>query len=229
MRDAEAFGLSLKIASALRQKAEANDPKAALILGLLYMKGQGGVAKDPATAREWFRKAAEADNATAQVVLGLIYLKGGFGVDKDETTAVHWIEQAAAKEDPSGLFYFALLHINGQGVVRNFKKGIDLLKQSAALDYAKAQVLLGTMLHAGTDVPRDSKRAKAWARRAAEQDEPKGAALLGVLLAQQQRYGELQQQRYQRRPQHRGTNGDGGGVFFVFSLQLGAWGYHLKN
>ena len=74
--------------------------------------------------------------------------------------------------------------------MRNFKKGIDLLKQSAALDYAKAQVLLGTMLHAGTDVPRDSKRAKAWARRAAEQDEPKGAALLGVLLAQQQRYGE---------------------------------------
>ena len=56
--DAESAGL-------LRQAAEAGHARAAFHLGLLYAKGEAGLARDAAAARRWCAAAAPGRDARA--------------------------------------------------------------------------------------------------------------------------------------------------------------------
>jgi hypothetical protein len=162
-------------------------------LGIMHLKGGGGVEKDDEGAVFMFRKSAEAGYAKAQVALGLIYMKGGLGVVKDAKQAVHWFEQAALQEFPSGQYYLALLHLKGRAVKQDRARAVRLLKSSAGQDYARAQVLLSLLLHSGQYVARDLARALAWARRAAELKNTQGISWFGRLLAKQKRFDEAAQ------------------------------------
>ena len=62
-------------------------------LGRMYAAGQG-VAKDPETAAQWYRKAAELGVADAQYRLGNLY-RAGDGVPRDMEFAYAWHKVAA--------------------------------------------------------------------------------------------------------------------------------------
>lgn len=53
--------------------AAQGNPEAQLILGKMYLKGQG-VLQDPEQAIQWFKASGEQGNADAQFFLGSIYL-----------------------------------------------------------------------------------------------------------------------------------------------------------
>jgi TPR repeat protein len=84
------LGLQKRVA-----RAEHSDPVAQVYLGLSFDLGEG-VAQDPATAAQWYRKAAEQDLARAQLYLGAAYLKGR-GVPEDSVSAFMWLDLAAAQ------------------------------------------------------------------------------------------------------------------------------------
>ena len=50
----------------------------------------------------------------------------------------------------------------GNGVQKNFEKGLDLLQKSAAQDYAHAQRNMGMIYYRGEDVKQDLAQAEEW-------------------------------------------------------------------
>ena len=63
-------------------------------IGLLYLYGGHGLAKEYGQAIDWFRKAADNGNSDAKFDLGWAY-ETGAGVHKDREQAVEWYRKAA--------------------------------------------------------------------------------------------------------------------------------------
>ena len=76
-----------------RQKAEAGDPNAQMVLAQRYDNGNG-VEQSNAEAFKWWLKAAEQGAATAQHNVGVAYLTG-VGVARDKDQALKWLSKAA--------------------------------------------------------------------------------------------------------------------------------------
>jgi len=75
--------------------AEQGNPDAQLILGKMYLKGQG-VLKDPDQAIHWFKASAVQGNADAQLFLGSMYLLP----HKDIVQGLRWLWLAAKDNLP---------------------------------------------------------------------------------------------------------------------------------
>lgn len=67
-------------------------------LGILFLEGLAGVAKDEKEAVRWLQMAADADDTEAQKYLGVCYWKG-LGVKKNKDSARYWLKKASAKGD----------------------------------------------------------------------------------------------------------------------------------
>ena len=76
-----------------RRDAQAGDPRARTLLGLLYQTGQG-VPRNEIESVRWFRRAAEQGECAGQYHLGLLYLQGA-GVPVDIEQAAYWLRRAA--------------------------------------------------------------------------------------------------------------------------------------
>ena len=77
--------------------AEAGDPKAQVMVGLMFSQAKGA-PEDFVTAAGWFRKAADQGYASAQFDLGYMY-ESGSGVPMDPAEAYKWYSLAAAQGD----------------------------------------------------------------------------------------------------------------------------------
>ena len=79
------------------------------------------------------------------------------------------------------LFEKGMNALKGTGVSHNPTSAIDLLRQSADLGYAPAQVALGYFSDVGVVVVSDQGQAAQWYRRAADQNDRLAEWLLGRL------------------------------------------------
>ncbi|MYM36059.1 sel1 repeat family protein [Duganella sp. FT94W] len=77
----------------IRPLAQAGNPDAQHLLGLMYYMGRG-VPQDYKIALEWHRKAALKGKADAQYVVGAMYYTGN-AVIQDHKEAVAWFRKAA--------------------------------------------------------------------------------------------------------------------------------------
>lgn len=75
-------------------QAKSGDIQAQNYVGFLYMTGQGGFPKEPATAVKWFDQAAQHGNLEAAYNLGVLYEKG-LGLQKNPQQALSWYEFSA--------------------------------------------------------------------------------------------------------------------------------------
>lgn len=101
-------GMNFHIASkfteamaSLTKGAELGDDKSMLMIGNMYVAGDG-VPKSFENAYPWFKKAADKGNAQGQHLIGLMYFNGA-GVAKNETLGREWIRKAAAQNLESAL------------------------------------------------------------------------------------------------------------------------------
>lgn len=162
------------------QRAEAQDHVGALtVLGYLYMKGQHGVAPDPARGVELYRKAAERDIPSAQHGLGLAYLEG-HGVEADPAEAARWMEKAAEAGLPASQRVMARLYREGLGVPRDLTESLRWLRLAAEAGDAAAQYNLGLSFAEGIGVERDPAAALEWYERASAQGHALAQIKLGV-------------------------------------------------
>lgn len=83
--------------------AELGDAEAQFNIGVLYDEG-AGVARNLATAADWYRKAAAQGFIDAQTNLGIMYYHG-LGVEQDHETAAHWFRLAADQGDAEATSY----------------------------------------------------------------------------------------------------------------------------
>ena len=74
--------------------------------GLTYLRGSGGVRRDPFAALDWLRRAARRGDAKAMAALGTLLLSGEAGV-ADEGEASRWLDAAARKASACDADHFS--------------------------------------------------------------------------------------------------------------------------
>ncbi|HUT49595.1 MAG TPA: tetratricopeptide repeat protein [Alphaproteobacteria bacterium] len=126
LREAHAAMVRENYAAVIREAtplAEAGDPDAAYMLGLLHLHGRG-VTQSPRAAIAWFRRAAGRDHAAAQLYLGRLAMVGQ-GTTLDFVEAYKW---------------FALAARNGNAAAKRMVPSIDRQLTPAQRAQAKARV-----------------------------------------------------------------------------------------
>ena len=84
----------------LEEAAEMGDLEAMLVLGKLYLYGNG-VATSNDTAAYWILKSAQGGNAAAYYDAGVLY-QYGWGVEKDWDKARSWYQKALDSDYSTG-------------------------------------------------------------------------------------------------------------------------------
>lgn len=101
----------------LKPQAESGVIEAQIMLGQMYLKGEG-VAADPKRAVAWIRKAAEEGSAVAEFELG-VFCSTGIGGPPDNQTAAAWYRRAAHQHYPDAAYNLADFYHAGKGVDRS--------------------------------------------------------------------------------------------------------------
>ena len=99
----------------IKRLAERGSDGAQVILAGMYLRGEGGVARDDRQAAEWYEKAALQGNAYAQMKLGDLY-ESGQGVEKNAAIAADWREKAADRGNVKAQQLLGQMYLEGNGV-----------------------------------------------------------------------------------------------------------------
>jgi len=89
--------------------AEQGNPDAQLLLGKMYLKGQG-VPKDPDWANKWFRQAGMQGNAESQLFLGAWYLLP----HRDIAEGLKWMRLSAAQGNQDAQLLLGKAYLQGE-------------------------------------------------------------------------------------------------------------------
>lgn len=98
----------------LRPLADAGDPRAQYIMGVMALNGLAGEAQ-PNEGAAWLMLAAEQNYVEAQVELARLY-KIGEGVEQDLSKMVHWYRRAAEQGHVGAQLFVADAYAYGQGI-----------------------------------------------------------------------------------------------------------------
>lgn len=199
----------LSEAELARLKADANyDNAAQYRLGMLYLRGDRGVARDRARAESLLKNAALQGNAEASYELGFL-ISTTPGADGDQ--AMKWLRIAANKDMPKAQYALGDLYVHfgepglavewygkaaaqghvaakrqlgtllllGQGVRKDEQRGLALVREAAEKGDTDAQYKLCGAYQTGLGVAKDEKTALDWLKKAAAGGHPQAQFLLG--------------------------------------------------
>lgn len=152
-------------------QAQAGDPDATYIMGMLYQIGEG-VPKSATKAIQWFRLAAQRGSAAALTSIGNAY-QNGEGVPKNASEAISWFQKAAALNDPGAMNALGLSYANGLGVERDASKAAKWFKSGALLGDFWCMFFLALAYDVGQGVEVDKEVSYAWYNVAAARDTTK--------------------------------------------------------
>jgi TPR repeat protein len=104
-----------------RRAAEVGDARAMVAIGQMYLVGDGGLAKDPVAAMQWFQKAASLGDVGAMfhVASGS---RDGLGIEKNPMQSLTWFEKAANNGHAPSMSALGALYMKG-----------DIIPQDGAL------------------------------------------------------------------------------------------------
>lgn len=151
----EGIGLTAEDTAEYWTRAEAGDPEAAYIVGLLYKLGYG-LHQDKSMAARWWEKAAERGHLRAQVQLAILLESG---LTSDLEAAVHWYRRAAEGGHAEAQRYLGTLYWEGRGVGRDPNEAVTWWQRAADLGDGKAKYNLASAYWHGAHLPRDRMRS----------------------------------------------------------------------
>jgi len=118
------YATALKEATPL---AEQGNPDAQLLLGRMYLKGDG-VLTDPDQAIKWFKASAAQGNSDAQFLLGSMYLLP----QKDVAEGVKWLRLSAEQGNQDAQYLLGKAYLQGlEGLPRDPVKAEMWLRLAA--------------------------------------------------------------------------------------------------
>lgn len=153
--------------------------------GVCYELGIG-TDKDYSRAVTFYRKAATHLHVASMYKLTIILLRGFCGQTINVREAMTWLQRAvtlANAENPHALYLLAMFHISSDFcdsnlIVMDPSYGIELLHESALLNYVPSQVKLGELYEQGGAVDVDDVQSIYWYTRAAEKGNADAALAL---------------------------------------------------
>jgi TPR repeat protein len=146
----------------LKKKAHSGDSHAQYMLGVVFATGEKGLPISNRQALRWYRlasdrgfapaqynlgtigllwlrRAAKKGSSDAQILLGGIYRSGLFGIRRNGSLATKWYSAAIKGGQYRAECELALMYLEGEGVAKNAKKGIRLLRSSDRHGYTQAK------------------------------------------------------------------------------------------
>jgi TPR repeat protein len=163
-----------------QSQADRGDAASQFTLGVLYNRGDGGVARDLIQAAHWYRKAAEQGHVIAQYNLGILYATGT-GVARDPGAAIQWWRLAALQGHAEAQFNLGLFYAEGTGVQPDAAEAVKWWGLAANQGLAVAQFNLGLMYMKGEGIDENQDEAVRLWRLSASQGFTQAIALLKVL------------------------------------------------
>ena len=160
--------------------AEKGDAEAQFTLGVLYNRGDGGLAKDMIEAVHWYRKSAEQGHVIAQYNMGILCATGT-GLTRDLNAAIDWWRMAALQGHAEAQFNLGLYYAEGTGVNPDPSEAVRWWGMAAKQGLAAAQFNLGLMYMKGEGIDENQDEAvKLW-RLSANQGFTQAITVLKVL------------------------------------------------
>jgi TPR repeat protein len=150
-----------------------------LNLGVLYLSGLG-VTKDANFARQLFEEAADRGNGTAAAYLGVMYYFGLAG-PPDMATAEKWFERGVKLHDPIAGYNLASLFSVTPNHPQDFRKAVNLLRDSARAGYVPSMHSLGLLLVNHPELEKVTNEGLTFEETAAEAGEWRSSVFLGIL------------------------------------------------
>jgi hypothetical protein len=176
------FGVPIDLARARNwyQLAAASGSTAGkLNLGVLYLSGLG-VPKDANFARQLFEEAADKGNGTAATYIGVMYY---FGMAElpDKAKAEKWFERGVKMHDPVAGYNLASLYSVASDHPQDFRKAVNLLRDSARAGYVPSMHSLGLLLVDHPELEQAAHEGLAVTRTAADAGDWRSSIFLGIL------------------------------------------------
>jgi len=146
-------------------------------IGLMHLRGLGGVPQDNVQAYIQFRSAAEKGNSYAQALTGSMFLDGK-GVEKDLDKAYYYFTLSAEQGHPEGYNGLGLMYLEGNGVNKDENKAFHYFQLSADHRNGDGLAQLGYLYVHGLGVEKNLEKGIAFMKESAELGCPKGANYL---------------------------------------------------
>ena len=129
------------------------------VISAMLLLGENLRVSSPRESYAWSEKAANTGSAAGINQLGLALAAGVPDFLKpDLKRSVECFKEAAAKGHPSAKYFLAECYMDGKGVDRDEKAGVDLLREAIAAKNPRAMNKLGVYLTRRDDSRPDTQR-----------------------------------------------------------------------
>jgi TPR repeat protein len=153
----ERYGLQQRPAEALRLLYEAKaagDLGAGMKIALMHFEGTG-IPKDTHEGFRLLQETADANFPLAISWLGLVYHNGLYETPRSIPLALKYYERGATLGDEVSMYELADIYLQGDGVPKDWQRGIDYLKKSSDLGWVPATVRLAVLMIEGIGDQKD--------------------------------------------------------------------------
>lgn len=145
-----------------------------------------GTRKDYTRAMVYYRKAANLSHIGSMYKLAVILLRGYCGQVVNTREAITWLQRAASlanSQNPHALYVLAMFQFTKEfsddpALISDSSYALELLHESAQLEYLPSQVKLGELYEIGGPVEVDDALSIYWYSKAAEQGNADAALAL---------------------------------------------------
>jgi len=163
--------------------AEDGNRAAQARLGMIYMRGGGGLPQDVSKAIDLWTRAAAAGDARSQQMLGRTYAEGAKGIEKNPTLALQFTNLAADQGMSRAQVDLARWTVHGEmGLSRDVTEGLRLYKLAADKGNVRALVDLGVLYQDGALVAPDlAAAADYYSKAIAQRNHPIALNNLGQM------------------------------------------------
>jgi TPR repeat protein len=166
----------------LSAQASAGNPRAELLIGLRYLKGDG-VAIDKREAAKWILKASAAHDPMAQYWTAELFQHGD-GVAPDAAEALRWYEAAAGQGNRQAMHDLGVAYAEGLGTQKDFDESARWFAKAAALGLTNSQFNLAVLYERGEGVKQDLAQAYKWYAVAAASGDKESQARVEAIATQ---------------------------------------------
>lgn len=130
----------------LTKTAEQGNTKVQTLLAYEYWKEEDVEAtENNEKAFYWANKAAQKGNAVAQYILGRMYFLGAVDEKQDLKKALEWTSKSAKQNYARAEYQLGMMFLSGDGVKKDIKRAISLLKRAEKQGHEDASIILKMM------------------------------------------------------------------------------------
>jgi len=166
----------------LSQLAASGNPRAQLLIGLRYLKGDGAIPNKTEAAK-WILKSAQGHDPMGQYWAAEVYAHGE-GVIADPAQAVRWYEAAAGQGNRQAMHDLGIVYAEGKGVAQDYVQSAFWFAKAASLGLVNSQFNLAVLYERGEGVKESLAQAYTWYAIAAAQGDTESQSRVDAIATQ---------------------------------------------